>query len=313
VKSRASLFFRKTGYLHAVDGISFKIGQNGEGEVFCLVGESGSGKTTTASAIVHLTAPTSGKILFEGIDITSPNKKELKEIRRRIQMILQDPFESLPPHMTIYDILSEPFITGKIEPNPIKRKEMILKAMESVKLIPPESFLGKFPHQISGGQRQRVAIAATLILNPRLIIADEPVSMLDMSVRAEILDLMFEIKDKYSLAYIFITHDLALARIIGTKIAVMYLGKIMEMGDARKVIKDHLHPYTKALISVTPRIIASKREKLILKGEIQSGINIPKGCRFQPRCPMRGEICSKEEPPFVEVDHDHFVYCHFPG
>ncbi|UCB44725.1 MAG: ABC transporter ATP-binding protein, partial [Spirochaetota bacterium] len=225
----------------------------------------------------------------------------------------QDPFESLPPHMSIYDIMSEPFITGKIESNPVKRKEMILKAMESVKLIPPESFLTKFPHQLSGGQRQRVAIASALILNPRLIIADEPVSMLDMSVRAEILDLMFEIRDRYSLAYIYITHDLALARFIGTKIAVMYLGKIMEMGDARKVLKEYLHPYTRALISVTPRIFGSKREKLILKGEIQSGISIPRGCRFQPRCPKRNEICVLEEPPFIEVEADHFVYCHFPG
>jgi peptide/nickel transport system ATP-binding protein len=179
-----SLLSRKIEYLHAVDGISFQVKSLGEGEIFCLVGESGSGKTTTGSAIVHLVAPTSGKIVFEGTDIASPNKKELKNIRRRIQMILQDPFESLPPHMTVYDILSEPFITGKIESNPIKRREMILKAMESVRLTPPETFLSKFPHQLSGGQRQRVAIAAALILNPRLIIADEPVSMLDMSVRA---------------------------------------------------------------------------------------------------------------------------------
>lgn len=305
-------FFSAKKYVHAVDNISFQLRK---GEIFCLVGESGSGKTTTALAICGLVKHTSGKIIFEGKDIASFNREEARESKVKIQMIFQDPFESLPPHMTVLDIVTEPLTVNRVERDPIKRFERATKMLEHVGLTPPENFVNKFPHQLSGGQRQRVAIASVLILNPELIVADEPVSMLDMSIRGGILKLMLDLKEKFGLTIVFITHDLSLVRLIGTRIAVMYLGKIVETGNAKKIIDSPVHPYTKALASVVPRLSSAGQKKIILRGETPNAVDIPLGCRFHPRCPFlfNAKICSTIEPNLVKVDTDHFVYCHFAG
>lgn len=294
-------------YLKAVDGVSFKIL---EGEIFCLAGESGCGKTTTGRTILRLIEPTAGKILFNGENILEYDENRIKAFRRRAQIIFQDPYESVNPRMTIYDIVEEPLRIHKIG-NKEERMEMVHKMLEEVELKPPESFLYRFPHELSGGQRQRVAIARALILNPLFIVADEPVSMLDMSIRAEILNLMLSLKDRHNLTYLFITHDLAVAKYICDRIAIMYLGKIVELGDIEEVIDNPLHPYTRALISAVP--VPDPREKIgeiPIKGEVTSPIDLPKGCRFRPRCLYVKDICKKKEPELIEVSKNHYVACH---
>ena len=294
-------------YLKAVDGVSFKILK---GEIFCLAGESGCGKTTTGRTILRLIEPTAGKILFNRENILEYDENRIKAFRRRAQIIFQDPYESVNPRMTIYDIVEEPLRIHKIG-NKEERMEMVHKMLEEVELKPPESFLYRFPHELSGGQRQRVAIARALILNPLFIVADEPVSMLDMSIRAEILNLMLSLKDRHNLTYLFITHDLAVAKYICDRIAIMYLGKIVELGDIEEVIDNPLHPYTRALISAVP--VPDPREKIgeiPIKGEVTSPIDLPKGCRFRPRCLYVKDICKKKEPELTEVSKNHYVACH---
>jgi len=294
-------------YLKAVDGVSFKIL---EGEIFCLAGESGCGKTTTGRTILRLIEPTAGKILFNGENILEYDENRIKAFRRKAQIIFQDPYESVNPRMTIYDIVEEPLRIHKIG-NKEERMEMVHKMLEEVELKPPESFLYRFPHELSGGQRQRVAIARALILNPLFIVADEPVSMLDMSIRAEILNLMLSLKDRHNLTYLFITHDLAVAKYICDRIAIMYLGKIVELGDIEEVIDNPLHPYTRALISAVP--VPDPREKIgeiPIKGEVTSPIDLPKGCRFRPRCLYVKDICKEKEPKLIEVSKSHYVACH---
>lgn len=302
--------FSAKRYVHAVDDIDFQLRK---GEIFCLVGESGSGKTTTALAICGLVKQTSGSIIFQGKDIASFNRQEAKESKLKIQMIFQDPFESLPPHMTVLDIVTEPLTVNRVEQDPIKRFERATKILEEVGLTPPENFVNKFPHQLSGGQRQRVAVASVLVLNPELIVADEPVSMLDMSIRGGILKLMLDLKEKFGLTIVFITHDLSLVRLIGSRIAVMYLGKIVEIGSAKEIIDNPVHPYTKALASVVPRLSSARQNKIILRGETPNAVDVPLGCRFHPRCPFLfdARICSTKEPSLIKVDTGHFVYCHF--
>ena len=227
-----------------------------------------------------------------------------------MQMIFQDPYESLNPRMTIGDIVEEPLVIQKIG-EAEERKEAVYKALEDVELTPPEEFIYRFPHELSGGQRQRVAIARALILNPKFIVADEPVSMLDVSIRAEVLNLMLDLRDKYKVTILYITHDLALARHICDRIAVMYLGKIVEIGDVEKIVYEPLHPYTKALIEAVPvPDPSSKRSKVVIKGEIPSPVNPPSGCRFRTRCPAYiGDICKTKEPEMVKID-DRYVACH---
>jgi peptide/nickel transport system ATP-binding protein len=299
-------------YVRAVDDITFNIEK---GETFSLVGESGCGKTTTGRLLVKLLDPTGGTIRFNGRDITRLSKDELKKFRREAQIIFQDPYASLNPRFTISDILQEPLIVHSNSlglHNPKEREELTAKALEEVKLVPPEEFLWRYPHQLSGGQRQRVAIARALILRPKFVVADEPVSMLDVSIRAEILELMNSLKEKYGLTYLFITHDLAVARYISNRISVMYLGKIVEIGPATRIIESPLHPYTQALIASIPEpdpINRVKVREVPIKGEIPSAAAIPPGCRFHPRCPFVMDICRKEEPPLIEVEQNHYTAC----
>jgi len=298
-------------YLRAVDGVSFHIEK---GEVFCLVGESGCGKTTTGRLVLRLIEPTSGKVLFRGEDITSAGDEELGWFRRKAQIIFQDPYESLNPHMRIYDIVTEPlYIHGELSTRE-ERIDAASKLLTEVSLVPPEDFVYRYPHELSGGQRQRVAIARALSLRPEFIVADEPVSMLDMSIRAEILQLMLGIREKFNISYLFITHDLAVARIICDRVAIMYLGKIVEEGPAERVITNPMHPYTRALISAVPLPDPRLRiGEIPIKGEVPSPVNIPSGCRFHPRCPFATDKCRSEEPPAVEVEPGHFVRCWLHG
>lgn len=303
-----SLFTRKSLYVKAVDDISFKINV---GEIFGLAGESGSGKTTTGRLLLKLIEPTDGKIFYREKDITRMSQREFKPLRRKFQIIFQDPYESLNPRMTIESILSEPLIIqGERSKDIIDEK--IYKALEDVRLVPPEEFIFRYPHELSGGQRQRVAIARALILNPEFMVADEPVSMLDVSIRAEILNLMLELRRKYNMAILYITHDLSIVKHMCERLAIMYLGKIMEMGEAQEIINKPLHPYTQALVEAVPvPDPTSKRVEVVIKGEIPSPINPPPGCRFSTRCPnIKGEICRQKIPPIVEVENGHYVACH---
>ncbi len=301
------LLTREETYVRAVDGISFHIE---EGEVFSLVGESGSGKTTTGKLVLRLIEPTSGRVIFQGRDITSLSRKELRLMRRNMQIIYQDPYASLNPRMRVGEAIMDPLLIHKIAEGR-EAKEMVLEMLEKVGLTPPETFFNSYPAYLSGGQRQRVAIARAMITRPKLVVADEPVSMIDVSLRASILDLMMDLRREFGVAYLFITHDLAVAKYISDRIAIMYLGKIVELGRTKDLFKNPLHPYTKALLSAIPVPTPGKRkERLRLKGEIPSAIDIPFGCRFHPRCPMSFEPCNKEEPELVEVEPGHFVACH---
>ena len=304
----SSLVSRKQLYVRAVDGVSFDIKK---GEIFGLAGESGSGKTTTGRMLLRLIEPTSGKILLDKEDITRIPEGKMKPIRKRMQIVFQDPYESLNPRMTIFDILAEPLQIQGIS-NEKELKTRVSKALEDVQLVPPEEYTYRFPHELSGGQRQRVATARALVLSPEFIVADEPVSMLDVSIRAEVLNLMVDLMNKYQVAFLYITHDLALARHICDRVAVMYLGKIMEMGDVDNVILEPLHPYTQALIAAVPLPDpTSRRIEVVIKGEIPSPINPPSGCRFHTRCPKYiGDICRTKEPALVDLGKGQMVACH---
>lgn len=306
-----SIFSKEQIFVRAVDGISFGVKR---GEIFGLAGESGSGKTTTGKLMLRLIEPTSGNIYFKGEDITTIKDKKLKPLRRKIQMIFQDPYESLNPRMTIADIVAEPLRVQKLgTESDIERK--VKRTLEDVELVPPEEFLFRYPHELSGGQRQRIAVARAFILDPEFIVADEPVSMLDVSIRAGILDLMHNLVDKFHASFIYITHDLALARHMCDRVAIMYLGKVMETGPTDSIVYDPKHPYTKALISAVPvPDPTSKRTEATIKGEIPSPINIPSGCRFHTRCPAYiGDICRTKEPAITQIGSEHQVACHLYG
>jgi len=304
----SSLITRKPPVVKAVDGISFDVKK---GEIFGLAGESGSGKTTTGRLILRLLEPTSGKIYFHEKEITSIPERNFKEFRRKMQIIFQDPYESLNPKMIIKDIIAEPLRVQGIK-NEDEVMKRVVQTLEDVELTPPEEFLYRFPHELSGGQRQRVACARALVVQPEFIVADEPVSMLDVSIRAEILNLMVDLVEKYHVSFLYITHDLALARHLCNRLAIMYLGKIMEKGFVEDVISNPLHPYTRALLNAVPiPDPTSRRVKVVIKGEIPSPINPPSGCRFHTRCPnIKGDICRREEPKLIDLGNDHYVACH---
>jgi peptide/nickel transport system ATP-binding protein len=278
--------------------------------VLAVIGESGSGKTTLGRTVLRLVKPTSGRIVFEGKDITNTPDSELKWYRFSTAMVFQDPFSSLNPYHTVQYILEEPLIIRGVPPK--ERVELVIKALEEVRLVPPEDFLKKYPHMLSGGQRQRVGIARAFITRPKFVVADEPVSMLDVSIRAEILSLMRSLQFKYDITMMYITHDIATANYIADKILVMYAGKMVEYGSFRDVIENPLHPYTQALIEALPDPDPANRFKIrkVPPGEPPSLLNPPSGCRFHPRCPyaIKGK-CEKEEPPLKEVRRGHYVAC----
>jgi len=297
-------------HVHAVDGVSFQVQRGG---VFGLVGESGCGKTTTGRLIVRLIEPTSGSIVFDEKDITFLPPGELRSIREQMQIIFQDPYSSLCPRLTIRKALEEPLVIHNIAGSPEQRLESICAALEEVRLTPPDVFLTKYPHELSGGQRQRVAIARALILRPKFIVADEPVSMLDVSVRAEILQLLENIKQAHALTYFFITHDLSLARYFCDRMAVMYLGRIVEMGTPEKIVEAPLHPYGQALIAAVPEPDPANRlelREILIRGEVSTPVDLPAGCRFHPRCLKAQSVCKQVDPGLIQVEPDRYVACH---
>jgi oligopeptide/dipeptide ABC transporter ATP-binding protein len=304
---RPSLFSRATTEVHAVDGVSLTLRRS---EVIALVGESGCGKTTLGLLLMGLEEPTDGSVFFEERDITHLRDHQRKDLRRKIQMVFQDPYESLNPTQTIEEIVNEPLFVHGIGESAQERSERVKKAMEDAGLKPVEAYYGRFPHELSGGQRQRVVIAAALVLEPEIIIADEPVSMLDVSIRAEVINLLAELRISRQIAVIFITHDLGSVGFFADRVAVMYLGRIVEIGTMLEVLEKPQHPYTKALISVipvpNPRL---RHERIILKGETPNPVNIPSGCRFHPRCPVAFETCKVSDPPLASLSKTHQAAC----
>jgi peptide/nickel transport system ATP-binding protein len=299
---------RQQRYLKAVDGVTLSVP---EGAVLALVGESGSGKTTVARAVVGLVKPTGGRVLLWGRDVATLKGKELKALRRAVLMVFQDPSVSLNPRMKVGDQVKYPLDVNSIGA-PEERRAMALEALRTVGLTPPEEFYNRYPHQLSGGQRQRVAIARAVVLKPRLLIADEPISNIDVSARAQILGLLKGLREKMNLSMLYITHDLSSAWAIADSLAVMYLGKLVEYGPTEAVFNDPRHPYTKALLQAVPSLDERKPwiEIVKLKGEIPDPLNVPSGCRLHPRCPLATEKCKLEDPPAVKVGENHWVYCH---
>ena len=295
-------------YIRAVDDVSLDLNR---GEIVGLVGESGSGKTTLGEVVVRLQRPTSGMVLLNGTDVSAIRKDRLRRYYRDVQMIFQDPYETLNPRFTTAGTLDEPL---KIHFNlsDTDRRERIDSTLRVVGLDPPDMFVDKYPHEMSGGQRQRVAIARAIILNPSFIVADEPTSMLDVSIRASILNLLKSFKQNYGVSILYISHDLSTVSYLCSRLAVMYLGKILEAGSTDKVLQDPVHPYTKALISAIPIADPNvKRERVSVKGDIPDALHIPLGCRFWPRCSKAEEVCRKEEPGLEELQDARTVACHF--
>ena len=306
--SRRGLWGRgQDAFVHAVDGVSFDLAR---GEVLALVGESGCGKSTLALTLLGLEDPTSGSIRFEGAEITHQPPATMKQVRRHMQMIFQDPYESLNPLMSVGDIVAEPLKVHGLAKGRGERQARVVQALEDAGLKPAERFLTRLPHELSGGQRQRVVIAAALVLEPTLLLADEPVSMLDVSIRAEILNLLAELRTTRGISILFITHDLGTVGALADRVAVMYLGRIVEIGPTRQVLQDPQHPYTRALLSVVPVPNPRLRhQRIILSGETPDPVNLPAGCRFHPRCPLAEARCRATDPALTPVHAGHAAAC----
>ncbi|MFX0201934.1 MAG: ABC transporter ATP-binding protein [Candidatus Hodarchaeota archaeon] len=303
----AGLFRKPKSFVRAVDNVSFRIKR---GETLGLVGESGCGKTTTGLLVLRLLELTAGDVYFEGRNISSLDNAKMKKLRTKMQIIFQDPFASLNPRQTVYQILSYPLRLHNVNRGVNDRINEILV---DVGLSPPEQFIKRYPHQLSGGQRQRVVIARAIELGPSFIVADEPISSLDLSIQAQILKLISDLKKGLKLSFLWISHDLSMVRFVSNRVAVMYAGKIMELADTSDLFAETLHPYTEALLSARPvpdpKATRSKR-RIILIGEPPSLANLPSGCRFSPRCPQKMAVCSEVEPLLIEVEKNHFVACH---
>jgi len=305
-----TLLSKPRRYVHAVDGVSFSVAS---GEILGLVGESGSGKTTTALNVLGLVEPTEGEVLFNGRNVLELMQSRARlELRRQMQIVFQDPYESLNPRQTVFATVAEPLEIHKLVKGRAEMIERVKMALDVAGLKPPETFFDRYPQELSGGQRQRVVIAAALVLNPKMLVADEPVSMLDVSIRAEILNLLRQLRDERGVTILYITHDLATAAFFTDRVAVMYLGRIVEIGPTKTVLSDPRHPYTQALLSVIPvPNPRRRRERMILVGETPNPIDLPSGCRFHPRCPVASDQCSRTEPQLKRVDADHLVECLF--
>jgi oligopeptide/dipeptide ABC transporter ATP-binding protein len=299
---------RPKRHVHALDGVSFALRR---GEILGLVGESGSGKTTVAMSVLGLVDPTEGEIRFDGGSVPEmAHGRDRLALRRQIQIVFQDPYEALNPRQTVFQIVAEPLEIHSIAHTYAEKAERVAAALADVGLKPPESFFNRHPEDLSGGQRQRVGIAGALILQPKLLVADEPVSMLDVSIRAEILNLLRELRDKHGITILYITHDLATAGFFTDRIAVMYLGRIVEIGPTAEVLTNPQHPYTRALLSVVPvPNPRHRRKRVILRGEIPNPIDLPRGCRFHPRCPDVIERCREIDPALYEIAANHCAAC----
>lgn len=306
VKHLKKYFNTPKGTLHAVDDVSFTLER---GKTLGIVGESGCGKSTTGRAILRLIEPTAGEVIFNGEDVTKKNKEQMRLLRREMQLIFQDPYASLDPRKTVSEIIGEPLKLQKLIPDAKKRAERVHELMEVVGLA--DRLINTYPHELDGGRRQRIGIARALAMEPKLIICDEPVSALDVSIQAQILNLMQDLQEQMGLTYIFITHDLSVVNHFANDIAVMYLGQLIEKAPSVTLFDNPVHPYTKALLSAIPvPSLRKKRQRVMLKGEISSPINPKPGCRFAVRCPYATDRCRSEEPKLVEIEKDHFVACH---
>jgi oligopeptide transport system ATP-binding protein len=301
------IFQRRIGAVKAVDGLTFDIMR---GETLGLVGESGCGKSTTGRAILQLHRPTAGEVYYEGKNLTQLKGEALRQMRRRMQMIFQDPYASLNPRMTVGDIIGEPLVVHGLAKG-ADRKERVQELLRIVGLNP--YFVNRYPHEFSGGQRQRIGVARALAVEPDFIVCDEPISALDVSIQAQVINLLEELQGEYNLTYMFIAHDLAVVRHISDRIAVMYLGKIVELTDRKELYENPLHPYTQALLSAIPipdPVVEETRQRIILEGDVPSPANPPVGCNFSTRCPVVMDVCREQEPDFVDVGGRHWVACY---
>ncbi len=303
----AGVFQRQVGVVHAVDGITFDVRK---GETFGLVGESGCGKSTAGRTILQLYRPTSGNVIFDGIDLTKTKGEDLRLLRRRMQMIFQDPYASLNPRMTVAQILAEPLVVH----NAAKGKEINERIEELLDIVRlSRGFAVRYPHEFSGGQRQRIGVARALALEPEFIVCDEPISALDVSIQAQVINLLEDLQERYNLAYLFIAHDLSVVRHISQRVAVMYLGLLVEMAARDELYSHPLHPYTQALLSAVPipdPLKEEKRQRILLEGDVPSPVNPPSGCHFRTRCPLAEKICAEKDPEWREVAPSHWVACH---
>lgn len=303
---RGGLFSKVIGYVQAVDGVSFDIKR---GETLGLVGESGCGKTTTGRTILRLLEPTAGEVTFEGENIFKLDQEKLRKTRRNVQIIFQDPFGSLNPRMTVGDIVGESLIIHRIAKNKKEKEERVKDLLETVGLN--AGHVRRYPHEFSGGQRQRIGVARALALNPKLVVCDEPVSALDVSIQAQVINLLENLQEQFKLTYLFIAHDLSVVKHISDRVAVMYLGKIVELASTLNLYDNPQHPYTEALLSAVPIPDPTlKRQRIILEGDVPSPFKPPTGCRFHPRCKYTKPICRQEEPELVDIGNEHYVACH---